>query len=325
VPLGLPGEADYIATYCPAPGAHNSHWDFYIAFQFFRLAAIFHGIKGRVLRGTANARAARAEAFPAWHAGARRHGGLHMPNPVLLHRDGGVAVMTLNRPEAGNTVDMDLARLEQAARDCAADPAVRCVVLTGAGKLFCAAAISPLRARRIASAFCSIWRARCIARCWCWCMDKPVVTLVNGPAAGAGLSLALLGDVVLAGLGPFPPPILHRPDARWRDELAAAAALRAAGDHPDQPPHRRAGGAAGLGHARGPDADLGGRAGDGGTAGRRADARWAPPRCCRTVRARSCRASGGGGGPIAAAGSGAEGGRRAAFVERRKPDFTRAS
>ena len=41
-------------------------YDFYIAFNFFRLAAIFHGIKGRVIRGTAsNAQATeRAEAFP---------------------------------------------------------------------------------------------------------------------------------------------------------------------------------------------------------------------------------------------------------------------
>jgi aminoglycoside phosphotransferase (APT) family kinase protein len=68
VALGLPGEADYIATYCARTGRDTiAHWDFYIAFQFFRLAAIFHGIKGRVLRGNAsNAQAAaRAEAFPA--------------------------------------------------------------------------------------------------------------------------------------------------------------------------------------------------------------------------------------------------------------------
>lgn len=67
VALGLPGEADYIATYCARTGRDTiAHWDFYIAFQFFRLAAIFHGIKGRVLRGNAsNAQAAaRAEAFP---------------------------------------------------------------------------------------------------------------------------------------------------------------------------------------------------------------------------------------------------------------------
>jgi aminoglycoside phosphotransferase (APT) family kinase protein len=66
-PLGLPTEQEYIETYCRRTGRDGiSNWDFYVAFQFFRLAAIFHGIKGRVLRGTAsNAQAAeRAEAFP---------------------------------------------------------------------------------------------------------------------------------------------------------------------------------------------------------------------------------------------------------------------
>lgn len=74
VPLGLPTEADYIAAYCHRTGrAGIPDWDFYIAFNFFRLAAIFHGIKGRVLRGTANSAHARerAEAFPRLAALAR--------------------------------------------------------------------------------------------------------------------------------------------------------------------------------------------------------------------------------------------------------------
>ena len=48
--LGLPSEQDYIAAYCARTGrAGIGDWDFYIAFNLFRLAAIFHGIKGRVL------------------------------------------------------------------------------------------------------------------------------------------------------------------------------------------------------------------------------------------------------------------------------------
>jgi aminoglycoside phosphotransferase (APT) family kinase protein len=65
--LNIPSEQDYVAAYCARMGRSEiPNWDFYIAFQFFRLAAIFHGIKGRVLRGTAaNAQARdRAEAFP---------------------------------------------------------------------------------------------------------------------------------------------------------------------------------------------------------------------------------------------------------------------
>jgi aminoglycoside phosphotransferase (APT) family kinase protein len=65
--LNLPTEADYLAAYCRRTGRSGMPgYGFYLAFNFFRLAAIFHGIKGRVLRGAAaSAQAAeRAEAFP---------------------------------------------------------------------------------------------------------------------------------------------------------------------------------------------------------------------------------------------------------------------
>ncbi|WP_289145124.1 phosphotransferase [uncultured Sphingobium sp.] len=52
--LGIPSEDAYLAAYCRRTGREAMPgYDFYIAFNFFRLAAIFHGIKGRVLRGTA--------------------------------------------------------------------------------------------------------------------------------------------------------------------------------------------------------------------------------------------------------------------------------
>ncbi|HUI60553.1 MAG TPA: phosphotransferase, partial [Steroidobacteraceae bacterium] len=52
--LNLPAEADYVAAYCRRTGRTGiEHLDFYIAFNMFRLAAIFHGIKGRLVRGTA--------------------------------------------------------------------------------------------------------------------------------------------------------------------------------------------------------------------------------------------------------------------------------
>lgn len=65
--LNIPSEAEYVTAYCRRTGRTSiPEFEFYIAFNLFRLAAIFHGIKGRVLRGTAsNAQAAqRAEAFP---------------------------------------------------------------------------------------------------------------------------------------------------------------------------------------------------------------------------------------------------------------------
>lgn len=65
--LGLPDESAYVAAYCNRTGRLDiDHWDFYIAFNLFRLAAIFHGIKGRVLRGNAVSTQAneRASNFP---------------------------------------------------------------------------------------------------------------------------------------------------------------------------------------------------------------------------------------------------------------------
>jgi len=57
---------------------------------------------------------------------------------ILAARDGTLAVLTLNRPHAGNTIDMALALdLETHVDAALADPAVRCIVLTGSGKLFC--------------------------------------------------------------------------------------------------------------------------------------------------------------------------------------------
>lgn len=55
VALNIPSETDYLAAYCRRTGREAMPgYDFYIAFNFFRLAAIFHGIKGRVIRGTAS-------------------------------------------------------------------------------------------------------------------------------------------------------------------------------------------------------------------------------------------------------------------------------
>ena len=67
VTLSLPTEAEYVAEYCANTGRDSiPNYDFYIAFNFFRLAAIFHGIKGRVARGQASSAHAadRAAAYP---------------------------------------------------------------------------------------------------------------------------------------------------------------------------------------------------------------------------------------------------------------------
>ena len=78
---GIPSEAEYVAAYRARTGrAEIAHWDFYIAFNMFRIAGILHGIAGRVARGTAASAEAksRADAFPALAALAwkqARHAG----------------------------------------------------------------------------------------------------------------------------------------------------------------------------------------------------------------------------------------------------------
>lgn len=62
--LNIPSEEEYLAAYCARTGRNGiADWDFYIAFNLFRLAAIFHGIKGRVIRGTAASTHARERAM----------------------------------------------------------------------------------------------------------------------------------------------------------------------------------------------------------------------------------------------------------------------
>ncbi len=77
--LNIPSEEDYVASYCARTGRNSiPGYNFYIAFNFFRMAAIFHGIKGRVIRGTAASAQAseRARVFPelaalAWEQAKR--------------------------------------------------------------------------------------------------------------------------------------------------------------------------------------------------------------------------------------------------------------
>ncbi|MFC5345304.1 enoyl-CoA hydratase/isomerase family protein [Brevundimonas staleyi] len=121
---------------------------------------------------------------------------------VQLDVQDGVALMTLSRPETGNAVSQDVADgLLAAALVCESDDKVRSVLLTAQGTAFCvggdvrafaeAGDGMPTLVRSLtASLHMAVVR---LAR-----MDKPLVTAVNGAAAGAGLGLAVLGDIALA-------------------------------------------------------------------------------------------------------------------------------
>lgn len=62
IALEIPSEAEYLAAYCARTGIDPSDYDYAVAFGAFRLAAIFHGIKGRYVRGTAVSQQARDRA-----------------------------------------------------------------------------------------------------------------------------------------------------------------------------------------------------------------------------------------------------------------------
>lgn len=124
-------------------------------------------------------------------------------DPVLVEIDEGVATVTLNRPQAFNAMDMALAKaLAAAAERLAADPAVRAVVVTGAGeKAFCAGgdvaafAADPATVDRFLLEITGhLNRAVAALRA----MDAPVIAAVNGIAAGAGLSLVAAADLAIA-------------------------------------------------------------------------------------------------------------------------------
>lgn len=121
---------------------------------------------------------------------------------LLIEHEAGIARLTLNRPAAGNSIDVPLARaLMEASIRCDEDDSIRCVSLTGTGRLFCAGGDiqSFIAAGNSAPALLKEltgYLHAAIARFAR--MDKPLITVVNGPAAGAGVGLAALGDIVLA-------------------------------------------------------------------------------------------------------------------------------
>jgi 2-(1,2-epoxy-1,2-dihydrophenyl)acetyl-CoA isomerase len=127
-----------------------------------------------------------------------------MSVPLRVERDGGVAILTLDRPDALNAFDEALtSALAVALTEAALDAAVRCVVLTGAGRAFSAG--QDLRDRAAALAAGADLRLGDELRrryhpivTAIRGMRKPVVAAVNGVAAGAGLGLALSCDVRVA-------------------------------------------------------------------------------------------------------------------------------
>ncbi len=131
---------------------------------------------------------------------------------LLAYEEDGVAVLTLNRPEARNAMSGEMnAGLERALDYAERAPQIRCVVITGAGGAFCAGGDvkgmaagggggeGPTLDERIHTQ--RLNQRNTAGRMYL--MPKPVIASLPGPAAGAGLSLALAADLRIMAEGTF--------------------------------------------------------------------------------------------------------------------------
>ncbi len=121
---------------------------------------------------------------------------------LLVTRTGGVAWLTLNRPNAANTIDAPMAAaFRQTVADLNADESVRALVISGAGKMFCAGGDLQRFAAEAGDAANYVKRLVSDFHAALKMLEDfsaPVITAVHGAAAGAGMGLALTADIVIA-------------------------------------------------------------------------------------------------------------------------------
>ncbi len=123
---------------------------------------------------------------------------------LKLEKSEGIAVLTLNRPEKLNaiTVEMGAVGLPKLLREIQDDDDIRVLIITGAGRGFCAGAdVNTLASlTQLASKLKRQERLQAVGAfaLLLYHLEKPVISAINGVAAGAGVSIALLSDIRIA-------------------------------------------------------------------------------------------------------------------------------
>lgn len=120
---------------------------------------------------------------------------------IRMETADGVAVITFDRPERGNSMDLEVMReLMHASLHCDESPQVRAVIITGAGRFFCAggdlASFGAVDDPASLIKEMTVYFHAAVSRFNR--MDAPVIAAVNGMAAGAGFSLVSACDITLA-------------------------------------------------------------------------------------------------------------------------------
>jgi len=119
---------------------------------------------------------------------------------LLVEKSGSVLKIRLNKPESRNAMDKEMrADMEKVLGSLSEDPQIRALILTGVGKAFCAGGdvrtmqvpMPDLVGRKRLKGFHG-WLKTLIN------LEIPVIAAVNGVAAGAGCSLAMASDVIIA-------------------------------------------------------------------------------------------------------------------------------
>ncbi|HEY4140445.1 MAG TPA: enoyl-CoA hydratase-related protein [Pseudolabrys sp.] len=124
-----------------------------------------------------------------------------MPDELLIeHVSSSIVVFRLNRPHMHNALDLAVRKqLAEAVTRFAADPAIRCLVVTGSDKAFASGA----DLSEMAEATPDEVKERNVQQYWRAISDcpKPLIAAVEGYALGGGLELALCADIIVAGDG----------------------------------------------------------------------------------------------------------------------------